>query len=103
MSILSRASGRLWMLYLLSLPRTCISECFWGCAHRLVHFWGCTSTCEGVGIYLRLQAWLYQELAQAAVAVTDEPRKPASASEGGLPTFLSHVDSAPEPQRLPAF
>eukprot|EP00071_Canis_lupus_P049961 XP_022283518.1 uncharacterized protein LOC102151706 isoform X1 [Canis lupus familiaris] len=96
-------SGCPWMSYLLSLPRTCISECFWGCAHRLVHFWGCTSTCEGVGIYLRLQAWLHQEPAQAAVAVTDEPRKPASASGGGLPTFLSHVDSAPEPQRLPAF
>lgn len=35
----------------LSLPCTCISESFRGCAPRLVHFWVCTSTCEGVGVH----------------------------------------------------
>ncbi|CAD7684193.1 unnamed protein product [Nyctereutes procyonoides] len=90
-SVLSRASGRLWMLYLLSLPRTCISECFWGCAHRLVHFWGCTSTCEGVGIYLRLQAWLYQAVASPAARESSpqrqrEPGPPPPSPRGAPPS-----------------
>lgn len=41
--------------------------------------------------------------AQAAVAITDETWKPTSASGGGLPTSISHVDSTSEPHKLLAF
>lgn len=43
-----------------SLPFACLSECFLGCAPQQVHFWVWTSTCEGVGIDFRMQAWLHQ-------------------------------------------
>ena len=51
-------------------PCTCTRECLCGCAHVLVHFWVCMSPWEGVGIYLRMQAWLYQGEQDGLFSVT---------------------------------